>query len=67
MLALTAAAHGQDPTQILVILAAIAAALFWRVLLKVALALVVILFAILLVRVFHGESVLFQDLRLMLG
>jgi len=61
MLALAAAAHGQDPTQILIILAAIAAAIFWRALLKIALALVVILSVVLLSR---GVSVFLHDLRL---
>lgn len=68
MLALTtAAAHGQDPTQILIILAALAAAMFWRFLLKIALALVIIGFAILLIHVIHGETALFQDVRLVVG
>lgn len=67
MLALTtAAAHGQDPTQILIILAALAAAMFWRFLLKIALALVIILFAIVLTHVVHGETALFQAIRLVL-
>jgi hypothetical protein len=61
MLALAAAAHGQDPAQILIILAAVAAAIFWRALLKLALALIVILFVVLLSR---GVSVFLHDLRL---
>jgi hypothetical protein len=61
MLALAAAAHGQDPTPILIILAAVAAALFWRVLFKIALALIVILSVVLLSR---GVSVFLHDLRL---
>ena len=61
MLALAAAAHGQDPAQTLIILAAIAAAIFWRALLKIALALIVILFVVLLSR---GVSVFLHDLRL---
>ena len=61
MLALAAAAHGQDPTQTLIILAAIAAAVFWRALLKIALALIVILSVILLSR---GVSVFLHELRL---
>ena len=61
MLALAAAAHGQDPAQTLIILAAIAAAIFWRALLKIALALIVILFVVLLS---HGVSVFLHDLRL---
>jgi hypothetical protein len=61
MLALAAATHGQDPAQTLIILAAIAAAIFWRALLKIALALIVILFVVLLSR---GVSVFLHDLRL---
>jgi hypothetical protein len=61
MLALATAAHGQDPSSILIILAAVAAAIFWRGLIKVGIALVVILFLVLLVT---GTSALFQDLRL---
>jgi hypothetical protein len=61
MLALAAAAHGQDPAQTLIILAAVAAAIFWRALLKIALALIVILFVLLLSR---GVSVFLHDLRL---
>ena len=61
MLALAAAAHGQDPAQTLIILAAVAAAIFWRALLKIALALIVILSVVLLSR---GVSVFLHDLRL---
>jgi hypothetical protein len=61
MLALAAAVHGQDPAQTLIILAAIAAAIFWRALLKIALAVVVILSVVLLSR---GVSVFLHDLRL---
>ena len=61
MLALAAATHGQDPAQTLIILAAVAAAIFWRALLKIALALIVILFVVLLSR---GVSVFLHDLRL---
>ena len=61
MLALATAAHGQAPTQTLIILAAIAAAIFWRALLKIVLALVVILSVVLLSR---GVSVFLHDLRL---
>ena len=63
MLALAAAAHGQETAQTLIILAAIAAAIFWRALLKIALALVVILSVVLLSR---GVSVFLHDLRLVL-
>ena len=61
MLALAAAAHGQDPAQTLIILAAVVAAIFWRALLKIALALIVILSVVLLSR---GVSVFLHDLRL---
>jgi hypothetical protein len=61
MLALAAATHGQDPAQTLIILAAVAAAILWRALLKIALALIVILFVVLLSR---GVSVFLHDLRL---
>jgi hypothetical protein len=61
MLALAAAAHGRDLTQTLIIFAAIAAAIFWRALLKIALAVVVILSVVLLSR---GVSVFLHDLRL---
>ncbi len=61
MLALATAAHGQDSTQILIFLAAVGAAIFWRSLIKVGLALIVILFAVLLVA---GSSTLLQDLHL---
>ena len=61
MIALAAAAHGQDPAQTLIILAAVAAAIFWRALLKIALALIVVLFVVLLSR---GVSVFLHDLRI---
>jgi hypothetical protein len=58
MLALATAVHGQDPNQILIILAAVAAAIFWRSLLKIGLALVIIGFFLLLITgaagVVHG-------------
>jgi len=58
MLALATAAHGQDPTQILIVLAAVGAAIFWRSLLKIGLALVIIGFFLLLITgaaaVVHG-------------
>jgi uncharacterized membrane protein len=63
MLALAAAAHGQDPSEFLIILGAFVAAIFWRFLLKIAVAVAVILFAILIIHVIHGETTLFQDLR----
>ena len=61
MLALAAATHGQDPAQTLIILAAVAAAIFWRALRKIALARIVIMFVVLLSR---GVSVFLHDLRL---
>lgn len=60
MLALATAAHGQDPSHILIILAAVAAALFWRALLKIGIAVAIILFAIVLI---NGNLALFHDLR----
>jgi hypothetical protein len=63
MLALATAVHGQDPSSILILLAAVAAAIFWRVLIKVGLALVVILFAIMMIT---GVSAFFQELRLVI-
>lgn len=59
MLALATAVNGQDPSTTLIIIAAIAAAVFWRGLIKFGIALAVILFAILLVT---GTSALFHDL-----
>jgi len=61
MLALAAAAHGPYLTEILTILAAITAAIFWRALLKIALGFFIILFAMLL---FGGAPVLIHDLHL---
>ena len=62
MLALATAIHGQgSSSSILIILAAVAAAIFWRGLIKVGLALVVILFVVMLVT---GASAFFQELRL---
>lgn len=62
MLALATAIHGQgSSSSILIILAAVAAAIFWRVLIKIGLALVVILFAVMLIT---GVSAFFQELRL---
>lgn len=60
MLALATAAHGQDPSSILIVIAAIAAAIFWRGLIKFGIALIVILLAVLLIT---GTSALFHDLR----
>ncbi|HTU09187.1 MAG TPA: hypothetical protein VMG13_26825, partial [Trebonia sp.] len=61
-LALASAIHGQgSSSSILIILAAVAAAIFWRGLIKVGLALVVILFVVMLVT---GASAFFQELRL---
>jgi hypothetical protein len=49
MLAVVTAAHGQDPSHVLIILAAIAAAVFWRGLIKIGIALIIILFALLMI------------------
>jgi len=50
MLALASAAHGgQDSGLVLVLIAAVGVAIFWRSLIKVGIALIVVLFAVLLV------------------
>jgi hypothetical protein len=49
MLALATAVHSQGPTQILIILAAAAAVIFWRALIKIGIALVIIGFFLLLI------------------
>lgn len=49
MFALATAAHGQDSTQLLIILAAVGAAIFWRALIKIGLAFVIIGFFVLLI------------------
>ena len=68
MLALMAAAHGApDPTPILIILGALAAAVFWRTVFKFALALVIILILILLFHVVHDETALFEGFRQVVG
>ena len=61
MLALATAAHGQDPSTTLISLAAIAAAIFWRGLIKVGIALVIILFAVLMITGLHA---VYQEIRL---
>ncbi len=62
MLALVTAAHGQSPSHILIILAAVAAAIFWRGLIKLGLAFIVIIFVLLLITsvsdLFHGISMI---------
>jgi hypothetical protein len=63
MLALATAVNGPNPSTTLIIIAAIAAAIFWRGLLKFGIALVVILFAVLLIT---GTSDLFHDLRVLI-
>jgi hypothetical protein len=60
MLAVAAAAHGQDHTQILLILAAIALAMFWKAALKLGLALIVIGFVVVLVK---GDTTILHGLR----
>lgn len=60
MFALTAAAHGgTNPTTILFLIAAVVAVIFWRSLVKVGLALLVIGFLILL---FEGGSAILHGL-----
>jgi hypothetical protein len=61
MLALATAVHGQGPSSILILLAAVVAAIFWRVLIKVGIALIVILFAVLMIT---GASAFLHELRL---
>ena len=63
MLAVATAAHGQDPSQILIILAAIVAAIFWRGLIKIGIALVIILFAVLMIT---GLSAVLHEIRLVM-
>lgn len=60
MLAVAAAAHGQDHTQILLILAAIALAMFWKTAIKLGLALIVVGFVVVL---FKGDTTLIHGLR----
>jgi hypothetical protein len=61
MLALATAAHsGQDPTEILIVIAAVAAAIFWRSLLRVALPVILVILAVLLVT---GTSAVIHDIR----
>jgi hypothetical protein len=60
MLAVAAAAHGQDHTQILLILAAIALAMFWKAALKIGLALIVVGFVVVLVK---GDTTIIHGLR----
>jgi hypothetical protein len=60
MLAVAAAAHGQDHTQILLIFAAIALAMFWKAALKLGLALIVIGFVVVLVK---GDTTILHGLR----
>jgi hypothetical protein len=60
MLAVTAAAHGQDHTQILIILAAITLAMFWKAAIKLGLALIVVVFVVVL---FKGDTTLIHGLH----
>lgn len=62
MLAVATAAQGQDHTQILIILAAIVLAIFWRAAIKLGLALAVVAFIVLLVK---GDLALVHGLRLL--
>jgi hypothetical protein len=63
MLALATVVNGPNPSTTMIIIAAIAAAIFWRGLIKFGIALVVILFAVLLIT---GTSDLFHDLRVLI-
>jgi hypothetical protein len=60
MLAVAAAAHGLDHTKILLILAAIALAMFWKAAIKLGLALLVVGFVVVLVK---GDTTLIHGLR----
>ena len=60
MLAVAAAAHGQDHTQILLILAAIALAMFWKAAIKLGLALIIVGFVVVLVK---GDTTILHGLR----
>jgi len=63
MLAVAAVAHSQGHTQILIILAAIALAMFWRAALKIGLALIVVVVALVIVT---GDMALIHALRLLI-
>jgi hypothetical protein len=60
MLAVATAAHGLDHTQILLILAAIALAMFWKAAIKLGLALIVVGFVVVLVK---GDAILIHGLH----
>jgi hypothetical protein len=49
MLALASASHGQNPTLALILIAAVVVAVFWRMVLKIGIAAVIIGFVFLLV------------------
>jgi hypothetical protein len=63
MLAVAAAAHGQANTQILLILAVVALAMFWRAAIKIALALIVIGFVTVVAK---GDTTLIHGLHAMI-
>jgi hypothetical protein len=64
MLALATAAHsGLDPTEILVIIAAVGAAIFWRTLIRIALPVILVALLVLLVT---GASAVINDVRSLL-
>jgi hypothetical protein len=60
MLAVAVAAHGLDHTKTLLILAAIALAMFWKAAIKLGLALIVVGFVVVLVK---GDATLIHGLR----
>jgi hypothetical protein len=60
MLAVAAAAHGQANPQILIILAVIALAMFWRVAIKIAVALLVVGFVMVVAK---GDTTLIHGLH----
>lgn len=63
MLAAAAAAQGHIPSQVLLLLGAIALAMFWRAALKVGLALIVIVVAVVIVK---GDLALVHLFRLLI-
>jgi hypothetical protein len=64
MLALATASPGQNPTLILIIIAAVIVAAFWRAILKVGIAAIIIGFAFLLITslldILHGLQALLR-------
>lgn len=63
MLAVAAAAQGHIPNQILIVLGAVALAMFWRVVIKFAIALIVIIVILALI---EGNLAFLHFLRLLI-